>query len=84
MPKIAISTASSPAISKLDFLKRFTFEERVAMEIAAETDPEIRVVREGLRLAEYVRLDDPETIMGLAFYVGKGLITETRKVEILS
>lgn len=84
MPKVATAEAGKPAISKLDFLKRLTFAERVAIETAAESDPEIRVVKESLRLSEEIRLDDPEMIAGLELYVGKGLITEERKNEILN
>ena len=84
MPKIATSMAASPAISKLDFLKRLTFAERVAIETASESDAKIRVVKESLRLSEEIRLDDPEMVAGLELYVSKGLITEERKNEILN
>ena len=84
MPEIVTSTALKSAISKLDFLKRLTFAERVAIETAASADPEIRVVKESLRLSEEIRLDDPEMVAGLELYVSKGLITEERKNEILN
>ena len=83
MPKIETSMAASPAISKLDFLKRLSFAERVAIETAAETSAEIRVVKESLQLSEEIRLDDPEMIAGLELYVAKALITEERKDAIL-
>jgi len=84
MPEIVISTASTPAISKLEFLKRLTFAERVAIETAGETDPEVRVVKQSLLAAEEIRIDDPEMIAGMELYVSKGLITEARRVEVLS
>lgn len=83
MPEIIISTPPTPPLTKLDFLKRLTFAERVAIETAAETDAEVRVVRESFRLAEEIKVDDPEMVAGMSLYVDKGLITESRKQEIL-
>ena len=84
MPKIAISTIPSPAISKLDFLKRLTFAERVAIETAAETDPEIRVVKQSWLAANEIKIDDPEMVLGIDLYISKGLIAIDRKEDILS
>ena len=84
MPKVVTSELIKKPISKLDFLKRLTFAERVAIETAGETDPEVRVVKQSLLAAEEIRVDDPEMIAGMELYVSKGLITEARKVEILS
>lgn len=84
MPKISIATTPSEPISKLDFLKKLTFPERVAIETAAETDAEVRVAKQSLMAANEIYLDDPEMIAGVALYVKKGLITEERKIEILS
>lgn len=84
MPEVVIATPPAPALTKLDFLKRFTFDERVAIETAAETDPMVRVVKESFKVSEEIRIDDPEMVAGMALYVAKGLITEERKIEILS
>jgi hypothetical protein len=84
MPKIVTATPAPAAISKLDFLKRLTFAERVAIETAAETDPEIRVVKQSLLAANLIQVDDPEMVAGIELYIAKGLIAEERKVEILS
>ena len=43
MPKIVTAMPPTPPMSKLDFLKRLTFAERVTIETAAETDAEVRV-----------------------------------------
>jgi len=83
MPEVTISTPPTPPLSKLDFLKRLTFAERVVIETAAETDPEVRVVKESLLAANEIRVDDPEMIGGLSLYVAKGLIAESRITEIL-
>lgn len=84
MPEIVISTPSAPPMSKLDFLKRLTFAERVAIETAASTDPEVRVIKESLMLADEVRVDDSEMISGIGLYVAKGLILPERVSEILA
>jgi len=84
MPEIEIATAPAPPMSKLDFLKRLTFAERVAIETAASTDPEVRVVKESLLAADEIKLDDPEMVAGIGLYVSKGFITESRAVEILT
>ena len=84
MPEIEISTAPALPMSKLDFLKRLTFAERVAIETAAETDAEVRVVKQSLLAADEIKLDDSEMIAGIGLYVSKGFITESRALEILS
>jgi len=70
-------------MSKLDFLKRLTFAERVAIETAAETDAEVRVVKQSLLAADEIKVDDPEMVAGINLYVSKGLILESRVAEIL-
>ena len=83
MPEVIISTPPTPPLSKLDFLKRLTFAERVAIETATETDPEVRVVKQSLLAADEIRVDDPEMVAGITLYVSKGLIAESRIGEIL-
>ena len=84
MPKVIVSTPPTPPMSKLDFLKRLSFAERVAIETAASTDAEVRVVKESLLAADEIKLDDPEMVAGIGLYVSKGFITESRALEILS
>ena len=84
MPEIEIATAPTPPMSKLDFLKRLTFAERVAIETAAETDAEERVVKQSLLAADEIKVDDPEMVAGINLYVSKGLILESRVAEILA
>lgn len=84
MPEVVTAQSPKKPMSKLDFIKRMTFQERVTIETAAEADPEVRVVKQSLLAAEEVRLDDPEMIAGMGLYVQKGLLTEERAAEILS
>ena len=83
MPEIEISTAPTPPMSKLDFLKRLTFAERVAIETAASTDAEVRVVKQSLLAADEIKVDDAEMVSGIGLYVNKGLIASSRVAEIL-
>ena len=83
MPEVVTAESIKKPISKLDFLKRLTFAERVAIETAGETDAEVRVVKQSLLAAEEIRVDDPEMIVGMELYVAKGLITDARRIEIL-
>ena len=84
MPEIVTAMPPTPPMSKLDFLKRLIFAERVAIETAASTDAEVRVVKESLLAADEIKLDDSEMIAGIGLYVSKGFITESRALEILS
>ena len=84
MPKIVTAMPPTPPMSKLDFLKRLAFAERVAIETAASTDAEVRVVKQSLLAADEIRVDDPEMVAGIGLYVSKGLIAESRIAEILA
>jgi len=83
MPKIVTATTPEAPMSRLDFLKLLTFPEKVAIETAASTDPEVRVIKNTMMAADIIKLDDPEMIAGLDMYVSKDLITKERQVEIL-
>ena len=84
MPEIVTAMPPALPMSKLDFLKRLTFAERVAIETAASTDAEVRVVKQSLLAADEIKVDDPEMVAGINLYVSKGLILESRVAEILA
>ncbi|MBI9092073.1 MAG: hypothetical protein JEZ12_22905 [Desulfobacterium sp.] len=65
-----------------DFRSRFTFDEKVA--IKASPDPGAQVVQEDLTAANVIDLDNRELQEGLAYLVNKGLISKSRKTEILT
>lgn len=71
-------------ISKLKFNQRFTFDELVAIETAANSNPGIRVLQSQLALADYIDLKDPNTISGINYLVSINLLTTERALEILS
>jgi hypothetical protein len=84
MPEIITGTQPARPMSKLDFLRRLTFAERVAIEAAADTDHEVRAAKQAFMVAESIKTDDPETVMGVDLYISKGLIDPARKADILS
>lgn len=86
MPVVETSTpdASRYELTRLEFRRRFTIEEHVAIETAAETDPTLRVFQKDLEMATSVRLDDPLTVEGMEYLVAQGHLTEARKTEILT
>jgi len=69
-------------ITRLEFLRRFTPEQRIA--IRASQDPVIIDGNELLALAEEVRLDDPDTVRLVNYMVQQGLITQADADQILS
>ncbi len=70
-------------MTHLAFRKRFTFDERTAIETAAITDPEVRTVQKDFESAQEIDLTYPDTIQGVGLLVAKGLLTQARANEIL-
>ena len=71
-------------LTKLQFENRFTFEELVAIETAAETNPGIRVLQAKQAKADFIDLTDENTIIGVMFLQSVGLLTQERMAEILA
>lgn len=71
-------------ITKLAFRNRFTFAEKVALEDAAKTDTEVKVLLDDQAAAQYIDLDRADTAAGLDLLVTKGLLTQQRRDEILN
>jgi len=71
-------------MTKLQFLQRFTFNELVAIETAAETVPAVRVLQRQQDAAEYISVEDPTTISGVQFLVSINLLTTERAAAILT
>jgi hypothetical protein len=68
-------------VTRLEFLRRFTPEQRIA--IRASTDPVIIDGRELLDLAQEVRADDPDTIRYVRYLEQTGFITTQDADRIL-
>lgn len=69
-------------ISKLDFLRRFTAEERIA--IRSSIDPVIIDFLYLLDLAQEVNLTDSDTIAGVTYCESINLLAEGRATQILT
>jgi len=70
--------------SKLEYLRRFTQDERIAIRAAAKQVPQLDDYLELLALASEVRSDDPDIVAALAMLEGAGLIAAGRAQEILA
>lgn len=75
--------APLPELTKLQFLARFTDEEKVLLKSLEATDPTVALFWEEYRTADSIRLDDPRVIRGLTYLASQEHITEARKLEIL-
>jgi hypothetical protein len=71
-------------LTKLQFENRFTFDELVAIETAAETNPGIRVLQKKQAKADFIDLTDENTILGVMFLNSVNLLTQERMTEILA
>ena len=69
-------------ISRLDFLRRFTRAERIALRAAETTDPVVADFLLMLTLAEDVDLTSPDVTEGLAYLEANGFITAERGAAI--
>ena len=70
--------------TKLEYLRRFTQEERIAIRTAAKQVPQLEDYLALLELAEEVRSDDPDIKGALQMLEGAGLIGAGRAGEILN
>lgn len=69
-------------LSQLEFLRRFTSQERIAAKTSA--DPIVEDFMYLLTLAQNIRLDDPDTIAGVNYLESVGILSEGRTQEILN
>lgn len=71
-------------LTPLEFRRRFSFEERVGIELAAREDAEVKVLMDDLALATFVDTEDPDVVQGMNLLEFKGLIGSGRAQEILA
>lgn len=79
---MVLSESVPPPLSQLEFLRRLTVSERVA--IRASADPVVIDFLHLLSLAQDVRLNDPDTIAGVNYLEQAGLLAEGRGWVILA
>lgn len=73
----------NPSIQRSAFRNRFTFTERVELEVAAETDAAVRVFLKDIDLSDEVDLLSEDIQQAISMLVEKGLLSEARAAEIL-
>lgn len=70
--------------TKLEYLRRFDQDERIAIRDAAKVSPKLEDYMELLALATEVRSDDPDIVAALTMLEGASLIAPGRAQEILN
>lgn len=71
-------------LSKLDYLKRFTQAERIAIRTLGQTNDTVNDYIELMNAAVVVRLDDPDTVGGVNALESAGALAVGRAAEILA
>jgi len=71
-------------VTSLEFRRRFTQAERVAITKAGRTNDALQVWMDDLASAGEVQLDNADVAAGLAVLVGAGLLTAARATELIA
>lgn len=71
-------------VSKVEYLRRFTSDERIAIRQAATVSPVLDDYLEMLKLAEEINLDDADTMAAVNMLEHGGLLSAGRAAEILA
>ena len=71
-------------ITKLEYLRRFTTDERVAIRAAAVANPVLDDYLKLMELAQEINLDDPDTVAAVLMLEQVGLIAAGRAAEVLA
>jgi hypothetical protein len=69
-------------LSRLQFRQRFTRAELIAIDTSS--DPLVVSIREDFKVAQFIRVDDANTVAALTALAGAGVIATERIAEILS
>jgi len=75
------SLERSSVKSKLEFMQLFTSAER--MKIDATDDPIVHDIMGLFNAAQVIDMNYPDTVQAIYYFASKGLIAETRIIEIL-
>lgn len=71
-------------LTRLEFLRRFTAEERINIRAATKVNPQIEDFMELLNLAQDIDLTDNTLQYGMLALVSAGLLTEERRGIIMA
>ena len=70
-------------LTKLEFLRKFTAAERIQIREAAKVDPIIFDAMDLLDLAEFISLQDQDTMNLVGYLAQQGILQPARVMEIL-
>lgn len=97
LPKIALETEyqwdvysldfiikANAHMTKLQFLRRFTTQERIAIRELAKTDAIVFDAMSLMDMADYVDINDTDVVQMCGYFAYVGAITSTRAMEILA
>lgn len=82
--KPAVFAPVQRTISKLEYLRRFTGEERITIRAAAKVTPVLEDYLAMLELAQDINLDDVDTVAAVQMLEVVGLIADGRAAEVLA
>lgn len=82
--KDVIAAPIPRTITKLEYLRRFTTEERVAIRSAAASNPVLDDYLKLMELAQEINLDDQDTVAAVTMLEQAGLIAAGRAAEVLA
>lgn len=83
-PETPADMPVSHTLTKLEYLRRFTVEERVSIRAAAESNPVLDDYLRLMELAQEINTGDPDTIAAVTMLEQAGLIALGRAQEILN
>ena len=83
-PEVQPPAAANQTLTKLEYLRRFTADERVAIRAAAAANPALEDYLQLMELAQDINTGDPDTIAAVTMLEQAGLIAAGRAQEILN
>ena len=83
-PGAPVVERASSVMTKLEYLRRFTAEERVAIRASAEQNQVLADYLQLMELAQDINTGDPDTIAAVTMLEQAGLIGTGRAQEILN
>lgn len=83
-PEAQQSATANQTLTKLEYLRRFTTDERVAIRAAAAANPVLGDYLKLMELAQEINTGDPDTIAAVQMLEQAGLIAAGRAQEILN
>ena len=83
-PPVGVTGKKSMIITKLAYRQRFTTGEMVAIYVAKDTNPVLRLLIDNLSVASFIDLERADTYTGTMYLYSQGLLTLARAQEILT